>query len=75
MKKEDGFTTLRTFGDPAEARMTKALLDSAGIESFISGEVASSVLPFLVETFGIELVVRSEDATRAEQFLKAEIEK
>ncbi len=73
MKREEEFTELRTFGNSGEAELMKALLESAGIESFIRGDIASSVLPMINESNGIALVVRSEDAARAEEFLKAYI--
>jgi hypothetical protein len=73
MKKEEEFTELRTFGNSGEAELMKALLESAGIDSFVRGDIASAVLPMLSESDGIGLVVRSEDVARAEEFLKANI--
>lgn len=71
MKKEEKMVTLRRFSTYGEAMMTRTLLESAGIESFIKNEYMSNIYPSLDAVF-VELEVRSSDIRRAERFLNAE---
>jgi hypothetical protein len=71
MKQE--FSVLRSFSSPGEAAVTKSLLDSAGIDNFIRNDATGVGLPMLNEGAGIEIVVRTEDLPRAEEFLDAQI--
>lgn len=64
---------MRTFNNSGEAELMKALLDSAGIDSFIKNDITSSVLTMLNDSVGIKLVIRTEDLGKAEKFLKAKI--
>lgn len=73
MKNEQEFTVLRTFNNSGEAELMKALLDSAGIDSFIKNDITSSVLTMLNDSVGIKLVVRSKDLGKAKKFLNAKI--
>jgi hypothetical protein len=76
MKSKQEFAVLRSFTNAGEAAVIKSLLDSAGIDNFIRNDAAANIgLPMLNEGVGIELVVRTEDLPRAEEFLDAQIEK
>jgi hypothetical protein len=58
--------TVAAFPDPVEANLARAALDSAGIESFMYGENANSMLPV---AFLARLQVRRPDETRARRVL------
>jgi hypothetical protein len=74
MKQE--FAVLRSFSNAGEAAVFSSLLSSAGIDNFIRNDAASNIgLPMLNEGIGIELVVRTEDLPRANEFLDAQIER
>ena len=62
--------TLKLFPNKMEAEMAKGLLDSAGIRSLISADVATAMFsnPF-ASTAGVELVVKEEDVERAKVVL------
>lgn len=75
MDSKNEFTVLRVFDTMGEASLTKALLDSAGIDNVLQNDIAASVLTLQNENFGIKLVVRTEDVPRAEAFLSAQISK
>lgn len=75
MKEEQEFTVLRTFSMGGEAAIYKSLLDSAGIDSFIKNDATTVGLPMLNENAGIQLVVRTADLKKAQEFLHAEIMK
>jgi hypothetical protein len=64
---------VRTFNDQFAANVAKSALDAAGIDSLVRSDDAggqyTSALGF---TQGVHLVVRAEDARRAEEVLGAE---
>ena len=64
--------TVRTFLSESEADVAKAALEAFGIECFLSRDNAGGQRPHLTMGAGIRLVVRSEDAMRAEEVLATE---
>jgi hypothetical protein len=60
--------TVATFPEPMEANMARTALESAGIEVFVRGETANSLIPVAFEA---QLQVRAEDAAEARRLLKA----
>lgn len=74
MEKSE-FILLRSFDTLGEAMIYKSLLESAGIECFLKGEVMASVLPIQNDNMPIRLVVHERDRKKAEDFLAAKIEK
>ena len=58
--------TIATFPGPGEADLARAALDSAGIESFIQGENANSLLAL---AFRARLLVHKQDEETARQLL------
>ena len=71
--KSNELVVVRTFNDQFAANVAKSALDAAGIDSLVRSDDAggqyTSVLAF---TKGVEIVVRAEDAQRAEEVLGAE---
>jgi len=60
--------TIATFPEPAEASIARSVLESAGIEVFLSGETANSLLPV---AFASQLQVRGEDESAARALLNS----
>jgi hypothetical protein len=58
--------TIATFPEPAEASMARSVLESAGIDVFLQGETANSMIPI---AFTSRLQVRSEDEAAARSIL------
>jgi hypothetical protein len=58
--------TVAKFMEPVEAQMAKGILESAGIESFLLGENANSLLAF---AFRVRLQVRRDEEEAARQVL------
>lgn len=72
MKKEE-FITLAKFTSAERAQLTKALLDSMGIENQIIHDTAMSVLPPMPNQ--IVIVVNASDFDRAKELLEAKFDK
>jgi hypothetical protein len=60
--------TVATFPEPMEANMARTALESAGIEVFVRGETANSLIPVAFEA---QLQVRAEDEAEARRLLQA----
>ena len=60
--------TVAKFLDPSEAQMAKGALEAEGIEVFIQGENANSMVPMAFRT---RLLVRKEDEADARELLEA----
>ncbi len=60
-------TVAATFHSVAEAQIAKGMLDAAGIQCMIRSDNAGGMYPSLA---GAEILVRTEDAERAEQALQ-----
>jgi hypothetical protein len=63
---EDEFVTIATFPEPMEASMARSALEAAGIQVFLVGENANSMIPV---AFVSQLQVRSEDEAAARSLL------
>ena len=63
---------LRTYGNEFIAELSKAKLEDAGIDCYLSGDDAGHVYPYLDFTQGINLIVNQKDAELAEEILKEE---
>jgi hypothetical protein len=59
---------IATFPEPAEASMARTALESAGIDVFLQGETANSMIPV---AFTSRLQVRTEDEAAARSILDA----
>jgi hypothetical protein len=66
--------TIRTFISESEAEIAKGALTAFGIESLLSHDDCGGQRPHLTLTGGIRLLVRPEDAERAEEALTADAE-
>jgi hypothetical protein len=64
--------TIHSFGNEVEAEFAKAKLESAGIESFLSGDDCGGMRPALSFVNGIKLIVRAEDSAQANEILSQE---
>jgi hypothetical protein len=62
----DRFVSVGKFLEPAAAQMAKGALESAGIECFLQGENANSLLAL---AFRARLLVHKHDETAARQIL------
>jgi hypothetical protein len=58
--------TVGRFESPVEAQMAKGALESAGVESFLVGENANSLIQ---SAFRVRLQVREEDESAARELL------
>ena len=62
----EGLVTVARFESPVEAQIAKGMLESAGIETFLVGENANSLIQ---AAFRVRLQVRVEDEPAARAFL------
>jgi hypothetical protein len=60
--------TIATFPEPMEASMARTALESAGIDVFLQGETANSMIPV---AFTSRLQVRAENEAAARSILDA----
>jgi hypothetical protein len=68
-KPYDGpLVTIATFPEPAEANLAETVLEGAGIDTFLRGEIANSLIPV---AFAAELQVRPEDESAARALLNS----
>ena len=61
--------TLTTFANSVQARMLQDLLNEAGIESMLQGELTNQVMSPLAN-LGIQVLVFEDDLERAKAILK-----
>lgn len=62
----DKFVTVGKFLEPVNAQMAKGMLESAGIECFLQGENANSLLAL---AFRARLLVHKQDEAAARELL------
>ncbi len=65
---DEKFVTVATFPEPMEANMARSALEAAGIDVFMQGETANSLLPV---AFSSTLQVREENEAAARSLLSA----
>jgi Putative prokaryotic signal transducing protein len=70
MKSSD-LISVSTFRSTADALIAKGILDEAGIESMIQSDNAGGMYPALA---GADLLVRTEDAEKANALLHRQVE-
>jgi hypothetical protein len=63
---DDDLVTIAKFLEPVQAQLAKGMLDSAGIDSFLLGENANSMLAF---AFRVRLQVRRGEEAAARRLL------
>lgn len=66
-------TVVRTYLNPMEAELAKGLLASEDIESMVQADDAGGMRPSLWMS-GVRLLVRSEDAARADKILIEQVD-
>jgi hypothetical protein len=64
----DELVTIATFPEPMEANMARSALEAAGIDVFLRGEVANSMVPV---AFASEIQVRTADEAEARKLLES----
>ena len=62
---------LRVFNNEVEAEMAKALLQEAGVRSFVLKDDVGGMEPQLQLSGGVRLVVNRADAEHADQILES----
>jgi len=60
---------VRTFLNPFDAELAKSALEAAEIQAIVQADDAGGVQPGLWVGRGVELLVRTEDAARADEVL------
>jgi len=68
MTNSEELVTVATFPEPMEASMARSAVESAGIEVFLQGETANSLIPV---AFSARLQVRPEDEAAARAVLNS----
>jgi hypothetical protein len=68
MNEQVDLVTIARFPEPMEANMARSALEAAGIDVFIVGETANSLVPVAFES---QLQVRPEDEAAARSLLSA----
>ncbi len=66
MTHSEDLVTVATFPEPMEANMARSAVESAGIDVFLQGETANSMIPV---AFSSQLQVRREDEAAARAVL------
>ncbi len=66
MTNSEELVTVAIFPEPMEANMARSAVESAGIEAFMQGETANSLIPV---AFSARLQVRPEDEAAARSVL------
>ena len=66
--------TIRTLASEFDALFAKSVLEAAGIDCILIRDDCGGYQPSLIFVQGIKLIVRSEDADRAEQVLSDEVQ-
>lgn len=66
--KQEEFVTIAVFPEPMEANMARSALEAAGIEVFMVGETANSMIPVAFES---QLQVHAKDEAAARSLLEA----
>ena len=73
MNTKNTIITINTYPSRMDAELAKSLLDSAGIESFISADDEGGMLSFphgSLSASGVKLLIKENDKTDAEKVLK-----
>jgi len=67
----DALVVVRTFGNRIDADLARGALKAADIDSMVSSDDAGGLRPAMTLTNGVQLIVRAEDADRANEILGA----
>jgi hypothetical protein len=67
----DALVVVRTFGNRIDADLARGALEAADIDSMIRSDDAAGLRPAMTLTNGVQLIVRAEDAERANEILGA----
>ena len=66
---EAELVVVRTFLNPFDAELAKSVLEAAEIQSIVQADDAGGLQPGLWVGTGVQLLVRTEDAERADEVL------
>ena len=67
----ENFVTLKTYSTRYEAELGKSVLAANGVDALIASDDAGGVRPELAFFRGVKLLVREEDALKAEEIFQA----
>jgi hypothetical protein len=67
---DQDLVVVRTFSNKFDADVAKTALDAAEIDSIVRADDAGGTRPGLWMGAGVELLVRAEDANRADEILR-----
>ena len=70
MKDDDTTSVVRMYSTRQDAEFGKMLLEGSGVSSFIRGDDAGGMRPYMTAATGVRLVVRTEDLERSDDILK-----
>lgn len=68
---QDELVTVASYSEPAAAQLALSVLEDAGIEAFLSGEEANSLMP---QALGARLMVKPEDEQAAAELLNNDLD-
>lgn len=71
MKKPDDLVILDVYRDAVTAYMAKGVLAENGVESMVTNELMSSILPLNMALGGVRLLVFRRDLEKAREILAA----
>ena len=61
---------VRTFGNEIDAELARSALEAAEIDAMVRSDNAGGMRPAMSMSNGVELLVRAEDAKRADEILR-----
>lgn len=64
-------TAIRTFTNAFDAELARSVLEAAGIDAIVRSDDAGGLHPGMWTATGVRLLVRPDDAARAEEVLTA----
>jgi hypothetical protein len=67
----ENFVTLKTYSTRYEAELGKSVLVANGVDALIASDDAGGVRPELAFLRGVKLLVREEDAPKAQEIFQA----
>ena len=72
--EEPALITIQTFTNDPEAYLAKGALEAFGIDCMLGRDDCGGQRPHLTLTGGLRLLVRAEDAERAAEVLRNQVE-
>jgi len=70
MKEDNTTSVVQMYATRQAAEFGKMVLEGSGVPSFIRGDDAGGMRPFMAPVTGVRLVVRTQDMERADDILR-----